>query len=267
MISFLYKLNFSKISGNCFHISLRFLEFAFISLRFLKLAFISLRLSKISISLRFWCDPNFGTRQVFSYLCYAAICGLFVNNLPDINPEYLIGVTPYHFAAMNGHVAIWELFLNHLEDKNPASQVDKAFTPFHYAAQNGHFETCQLFLEKLENKNPTCQYGITPFYLASEKGHFEICRLMIDNIHSKNLETKLKNIGSLSGRTSLHAAAENGHLKVYKLLLENLKNKTPEDDYGKTPFDLAKGPFLYYVRVFWDFFEPPTDLCKDIFTT
>ena len=91
---------------------------------------------------------------------------------------------------------------------------------------------------------------MTPFYLASEKGHFEICRLMIDNIHSKNLETKLKNIGSLSGRTSLHAAAENGHLKVYKLLLENLKNKTPEDDYGKTPFDLAKGPFLYYVRVF-----------------
>ena len=190
--------------------------------------------------IRFSISWNFGTRQVFSYLCYAAICGLFVNNLPDINPEYLIGVTPYHFAAMNGHVAIWELFLNHLEDKNPASQVDKAFTPFHYAAQNGHFETCQLFLEKLENKNPTCQYGITPFYLASEKGHFEICRLMIDNIHSKNLETKLKNIGSLSGRTSLHAAAKNGHLKVYKLLLENLKNKTPEDDYGKTPFDLAK---------------------------
>ena len=29
----------------------------------------------------------------------------------------------------------------------------------------------------------------------------------------------------------------------------------------------AKGPSLYYVRVFWGFFEPPTHLRKDIFTT
>ena len=63
---------------------------------------------------------------------------------------------------------------------------------------------------------------------------------MIDNIHSKNLETKLKNMGSLTGRFSLYAAAENGHLKVYTLLLKNLIDKTPTDDYGKTPFDLAK---------------------------
>ena len=28
----------------------------------------------------------------------------------------------------------------------------------------------------------------------------------------------------------------------------------------------AKGTSLYYVRVFWDFFEPPTHLRKDIFT-
>ena len=27
-----------------------------------------------------------------------------------------------------------------------------------------------------------------------------------------------------------------------------------------------KGPFLYYVRMFWGFFEPPTHLRKDIFT-
>ena len=29
----------------------------------------------------------------------------------------------------------------------------------------------------------------------------------------------------------------------------------------------GKGPFLYYVRVFWGFFEPPIHLHKDIFTT
>ena len=29
----------------------------------------------------------------------------------------------------------------------------------------------------------------------------------------------------------------------------------------------SKGQFLYYVRVFWGFFELPTHLCKDIFTS
>ena len=33
------------------------------------------------------------------------------------------------------------------------------------------------------------------------------------------------------------------------------------------PAILGKGPFLYYVRVFWGFFEPPTHLRKDVFTT
>ena len=32
-------------------------------------------------------------------------------------------------------------------------------------------------------------------------------------------------------------------------------------------YKFSKGPFLYYVRVFWGFFEPPTHLGKDIFTT
>ena len=30
---------------------------------------------------------------------------------------------------------------------------------------------------------------------------------------------------------------------------------------------MNKGPSLYYVRVFWGFFEPPTHLRKDNFTT
>ena len=31
--------------------------------------------------------------------------------------------------------------------------------------------------------------------------------------------------------------------------------------------NIPKGPFLYYVRVFWGLFEPPTQLRKDIFKT
>ena len=30
---------------------------------------------------------------------------------------------------------------------------------------------------------------------------------------------------------------------------------------------VGRRPSLYYVRVFWGFFEPPTHLRKDIFTT
>jgi hypothetical protein len=34
-----------------------------------------------------------------------------------------------------------------------------------------------------------------------------------------------------------------------------------------TESDIGKGPFLYYVRVFGGFTEPPTHLRKVIFTT
>jgi len=36
---------------------------------------------------------------------------------------------------------------------------------------------------------------------------------------------------------------------------------------GSQNCKIAKEPSLYYVRVFWGFFEPPTHLRKDIFTT
>ena len=36
-------------------------------------------------------------------------------------------------------------------------------------------------------------------------------------------------------------------------------------EYSIAGFDYDKGPFLYYVKVFWGFFEPPTHLRKDIF--
>ena len=32
-------------------------------------------------------------------------------------------------------------------------------------------------------------------------------------------------------------------------------------------FNFGKGAFIYYIRVFGGFLEPPTLLCKDIFIT
>ena len=38
-------------------------------------------------------------------------------------------------------------------------------------------------------------------------------------------------------------------------------------EYTKETSQIKLGAILYYVRVFWGFFEPPTHLRKDIFTT
>ena len=46
---------------------------------------------------------------------------------------------------------------------------------------------------------------------------------------------------------------------------EKKSDDTPAKN--QTDGDTGQGPFLYYVRVFLGFFEPPTHLGKDIFTT
>ena len=42
---------------------------------------------------------------------------------------------------------------------------------------------------------------------------------------------------------------------------------TPEESLKVSLQKSTKGPSLYYVRVFWGFFEPTTYLRKDILTT
>ena len=53
--------------------------------------------------------------------------------------------------------------------------------------------------------------------------------------------------------------------KSFSLLINS--NLRHQKKFRNTYVMQSKGPSLYYVRVFQGFFEPPTHLHKDIFTT
>ena len=65
-------------------------------------------------------------------------------------------------AAQHGYLAVCQLIIKNVEDKNPRDQNGR--TPLHLAAENGHLAICQLILENVQDKNPKDRWGCTPSY-------------------------------------------------------------------------------------------------------
>ena len=54
-------------------------------------------------------------------------------------------------------------------------------TPVHYAAKCGYVAICKLISEKVVDNNPQDYLGYTPFQLAEQNGHYEVCQLLQRN--------------------------------------------------------------------------------------
>ena len=63
-------------------------------------------------------------------------------------------MTPFHIAALNGHLSVYELLINNITDKNPHVSGIFQGTPLHFAAQKGHYWICKFILEHAAIKNP-----------------------------------------------------------------------------------------------------------------
>ena len=110
-------------------------------------------------------------------------------------------------------------------------------TPLHWAAERGHLDIFQLIFEAVENKNPRDIFGNTPFHLAALKNHSEKCNsetLFFTFANSMDI-----NPANARGFTPLHFAACMGHVDICKLILENTPDKNPISITGMTPKDLA----------------------------
>ena len=97
-----------------------------------------------------------------------------------INPRDWLGNTPLHIAATGGHLAICELIIDNLTNKNPKDF--NGITPLHWAAHNGHLSICQLIMRNCDEKNPKGHMGDTPFYFAARMGQVKICKFFIENL-------------------------------------------------------------------------------------
>ena len=65
------------------------------------------------------------------------------------NPRDSYGYTPLHYAAESGYLAICQLIITNVEDKNPGLRSSGGLTPLHLAATKGHYDICQLFMENI----------------------------------------------------------------------------------------------------------------------
>ena len=106
---------------------------------------------------------------------------MIIKELKHKNPGDVLGFTPLHLAAQNGHLKICQLILGNVHDKNPKAL---GWTPLHFAAQKGQFEACKLILGYITEKNPKNMCGQTPKSLAIENGHQEIGELIEDAMNS-----------------------------------------------------------------------------------
>lgn len=66
-----------------------------------------------------------------------------------------------------------------VKDKNPKGTL--GMTPVHYAAKYGYVAICKLISEKVVDNNPQDYLGYTPFQLAEQNGHYEVCQLLQRN--------------------------------------------------------------------------------------
>ena len=74
-----------------------------------------------------------------------------------------------HFAAHDDRLAVCELLMAPLRNKNPATI--NGWTPLHVAAEMDHSKVYELIMKSLENKNPEKVDGKTPLHLAARNGH------------------------------------------------------------------------------------------------
>ena len=96
----------------------------------------------------------------------------------------MVGWTPLHYSAANGHLEVCRLFMDTVEDKNPEDLCDR--TPLHLAAKSEHLEVCHLFLDTLEDKNPADEYGWTLLHVTAQNGQLEVCRFIMNTLENKN---------------------------------------------------------------------------------
>ena len=118
--------------------------------------------------------------------------------------------TPFHIAALKGHLQMCSLMINHIGVKE--FDVDIDGTPLHMAAIAGHFKTFKLIMESLNEKNPANLIGETPLHLAAEHNHFDICKLIISNV--KNIHP-LTEYGRISAPKDY--ALMNKHWEIVRL--------------------------------------------------
>ncbi|XP_076273674.1 ankyrin repeat and sterile alpha motif domain-containing protein 1B-like isoform X2 [Rhynchophorus ferrugineus] len=113
-------------------------------------------------------------------------------------------------------------------------QDSSGYTSLHHAALNGHIEIVRLLLEHDASPNIVDSKGSSPLHLAAWSGNLEIVKLLLSGPTNCNV-----NLTTKDDETALHCAAQYGHTAVVSVLLEHACDPGIRNSKGETALELA----------------------------
>ena len=144
------------------------------------------------------------------------------------------GMTPLHVAAAEGNVSLYDMILEHSQNKDPID--DKGFRPMLMAVVNGHIEMTKVIMKKSEDKNPIAAHNdMTILHAAAIVGDLEIFKLILTDAENKTPK-------DASGWTPIHSAAFSGKRNICEAMFDYLEGKNSRGTTCATPhpFDSEK---------------------------
>ena len=145
------------------------------------------------------------------------------------------GERPLHMAARMGHHETYKIMTKDfaIEDINPPNQFGE--TPFHLAAIRGHLNMCKYLFAVVRDKNPRRRpFGQIPLGLAYANKHMLLFLHMYKKSDIKNPETNWR-----TGNTLLHDVVLHEDIGIYKFIIKSISDKNPTNHNGQTPLHLA----------------------------
>ena len=161
---------------------------------------------------------SFGFRDLAAHL--------IAKHPEHINAGDKDGFAPIHAAAIEGHVGISALLLEHGVDVDSRNVYNQ--TPLSWAAVCGEIDVGQYLLDCGADINARNNFQATPLYLAARGGHVEFVRMLLER------GTRI-DVRDDEGRAPLHITVESGTIQAARLLLEHGADVNARDDAGRTP--------------------------------
>ena len=162
------------------------------------------------------------TDQDYTFLPSAAAFGscsettadLFGAPLAECNAQDSSGLTPLHFAVMDGSAA--EVTRLSAAGANVNAPDSYSCTPLHYAAAYGHAAAAKELIRACASLKSQNKEGSSALHLAAAAGHASAVKVIADATASRRRSAFL--LQDASGHTPLSAAAHSGHVQVISAL-------------------------------------------------
>jgi ankyrin repeat protein len=168
------------------------------------------------------CNPS-GLKPWESYDLMLCRPNLFLKAPKELPPA--ADLTPLHFAAMGGHLAIVDLLLE-WPGIHVAPLDTNGLSPLHYSIQNGHLEVVKLLLKTARKHFTFCDKWLAPLDHVIQKGNLEIVKLSVEEAKPFQLHNHKEQMSMFENLLSVATEHNKKEIAVQLLQILGLRTQT-----------------------------------------